>query len=326
MAESWRVVYSSSFLSGNGNTFRTTTYVDFDSVERSGAVRKYRTRTKTDYGTTEDVMAASCDHGTRGQWSDMRMYPVYPDTVGGDEVKAVCEFELAPVARNAIPSRAAPTTPAPTAAPEPSQTYSSGSGFLVSPKQVVTNFHVVEGCSSIAVRQGDLAIKAEVKATASVSDLALLSLERATGIGAIVRATALLGEDIMVAGHPLAGLLANDIVVTRGQVNSLAGLLNDPGLFQFSAPIQPGNSGGPLLDTTGAVVGVVVSKVNVLKLEKVTGDMAQNVNFAIKPEVLRLFLDTNRAPYQVAGQGKRLDGIELAARARRLTVQVVCAK
>lgn len=74
------------------------------------------------------------------------------------------------------------------------------------------------------------------------------------------------------------------------------------------------------------MVGVVVSKVNVLKLEKVTGDMAQNVNFAIKPEVLRLFLDTNRAPYQVAGQGKRLDGIELAARARRLTVQVVCAK
>jgi S1-C subfamily serine protease len=63
-----------------------------------------------------------------------------------------------------------------------------------------------------------------------------------------------LGEDVMVAGHPLSGLLSNDLIVTSGQVNSLAGIGNDPSLLQISAPVQPGNSGGPLIDRSGAIV------------------------------------------------------------------------
>jgi S1-C subfamily serine protease len=141
-----------------------------------------------------------------------------------------------------------------------------------------------------------------------------------------VRTAAALGEDVTVTGFPLAGLLSNDLIVTSGQVNSLAGLANDPTMLQISAPVQPGNSGGPLLDRSGAIVGVVVSKLNVERLAKLTGDMAQNVNFAIKPEVLRLFLDTNRVQYRSAAIGQRLDGIVLAERARQFTVQVICEK
>jgi len=128
----------------------------------------------------------------------------------------------------------------------------------------------------------------------------------------------------MVAGYPLTGLLGSDIIVTSGHVNSLAGMRNDSTRLQISAPVQPGNSGGPLVDRSGAVVGVVVSKLNVTRLATVTGDFAQNVNFAIKPEMLRLFLEANQVRFRTAQLGPRLEGITIAARAREFTAQVLC--
>lgn len=74
------------------------------------------------------------------------------------------------------------------------------------------------------------------------------------------------------------------------------------------------------------MVGVVFSKLDVERLAKITGDLAQNINFAVKPELLRLFLDANRVPYKSALLGPKLDGIEVAARARGFTVQVICEK
>ena len=101
---------------------------------------------------------------------------------------------------------------------------------------------------------------------------------------------------------------------------------NDPTILQISAPVQPGNSGGPLLDRSGHVVGVVVSKINVELLSKVTGDLAQNINFAIKPEILRLFLDANHVSYRSATLWQRFNGVVLADRARQITVLVLCEK
>jgi len=165
-----------------------------------------------------------------------------------------------------------------------------------------------------------------LRASTSRNDLALLEALNLSGTPVAVRASAVLGEDTTVAGYPLAGLLSNDLVVTSGQVNSLAGLGNDPSMLQISAPVQPGNSGGPLIDRSGAVVGVVVSKLNADRLAKLTGDIAQNVNFAIKPEVLRLFLDTNRIQYRAAAVGPRINNVQIAERARSFTVQVLCER
>ena len=178
------------------------------------------------------------------------------------------------------------------------------------------------------MRFGNLVVPVKLAADTARNDLALLTTSSPLGKPVSVRASASLGEDVTVAGYPLSGLLGNDIIVTNGSINSLAGLGNDPMTLQISAPVQPGNSGGPLVDRTGSVVGVVVSKLNVEKVAKVTGDMAQNVNFAIKPDVLRLFLETNRVAYQAASsqQRPRLDGIQLAERARQFTVQVLCEK
>lgn len=262
----------------------------------------------------------------------------------GDASKSELEFVCARTAKAAANSNAPQTAQAPQPTPAPvappsyvpgapraeksprreSKGGSSGSGFVVALARVVTNHHVVDGCRNVSIRFGELVLPAQVIARTARNDLALLAASQTFGIPVTVRSSAALGEDVTVSGFPLSGLLSADLIVTSGQINSLAGLGNDPTMVQISAPVQPGNSGGPLLDRSGSLVGVVVSKLNVARLAQITGDMAQNVNFAIKPEVLRLFLDANRVQYRTTPRGERLDGTVLAERARQFTVQVLC--
>ena len=225
------------------------------------------------------------------------------------------------------PPSPAPVVPvAPKSPPAARVIVSTGSGFFVNSARVITNQHVVAECGSVSLRFGDELIQAKVLAVTAKNDLALLSTTMTAGVFPAIRSSAKLGEDVTVAGYPLSGLLSNDLIVTSGQVNSLAGMANDPSILQISAPVQPGNSGGPLIDRSGAIVGVVVSKLDVARLSKVTGDFAQNINFAVKSEVLRLFLDANRVQYRNSNSTQRLDGIKIAERARQFTVQVYCEK
>lgn len=233
----------------------------------------------------------------------------------------------APPERPGLPESRAPQEAPKAIAPQPKKNERgvvTGSGFVVAPGRIVTNQHVVSSCEKLAVRQDSQTTRANVISAIEKMDLALLGTTTPVGSAVALRASAALGEEVTVAGYPLSGILSDDLIVTSGQVNSLAGLRNDPTILQISAPVQPGNSGGPLVDRSGSVVGVVVSKLNAERVAKVTGDIAQNVNFAIKPEVLRLFLDSHRVSYRSGGLGQRLDGIQLAERARGFTVQVIC--
>ncbi|MDA1325678.1 MAG: serine protease, partial [Proteobacteria bacterium] len=85
------------------------------------------------------------------------------------------------------------------------------------------------------------------------------------------------GNDIIVAGYPLHGLLSSDLNVTKGIISALTGPGDDRRIMQITAPVQPGNSGGPLLDTSGNVVGVIVSKLNALRVARATGTLPANV-------------------------------------------------
>jgi S1-C subfamily serine protease len=78
------------------------------------------------------------------------------------------------------------------------------------------------------------------------------------------------GDPVIAIGFPFHGLLTSDFTVTTGIISSLAGIFNDTRFLQIGAPIQPGNSGGPLLDTGGTVVGVVAEKLNALKVARAT--------------------------------------------------------
>ena len=98
------------------------------------------------------------------------------------------------------------------------------------------------------------------------------------------------GDSVVAVGFPLHGLLASEANVTTGTVSALAGIGDDDRFLQMTVPVQPGNSGGPLLDLQGRVVGVVVAKLDAVRVASVTGDIPQNVNFAIKADVVQNFL------------------------------------
>lgn len=91
-----------------------------------------------------------------------------------------------------------------------------------------------------------------------------------------------LGDDLLVFGYPLLGILSTSGNLTRGYLTAMTGLRDDERYMQISAPVQPGNSGGPVLDMGGDVIGVVTYKLDALMTMKAIGDLPQNVNFALK--------------------------------------------
>ncbi|WP_198378135.1 S1C family serine protease, partial [Neoroseomonas rubea] len=162
---------------------------------------------------------------------------------------------------------------------------SSGTGFIVAPRQIMTNQHVVDGCTAMRARlSSGQEIPATIIAADAQRDLALLRTESDPGPVLPFRRAAEVrrGENVVTYGFPLAGLLSSGPTLTTGDVSALAGLGDNPRQIQISAPVQQGNSGGPLLDLRGQVVGVIVSKLNAQRIAERTGDIPQNVNFAVK--------------------------------------------
>ena len=204
---------------------------------------------------------------------------------------------------------------------------SQGTGFYVSDRgHVLTNNHVVDGCRTITITHlGSASVPARLVAKDSVNDLAVLSTDLHQDVVPPLSMRARVGESVFAYGYPMNGLLATSGNFTIGNVTATAGLGDDTGHIQISAPVQPGNSGGPLLDRYGKVVGVIQSKLNALKVASVTSDLPQNVNFAIKSTVALNFLDANgiSAPLD-ARTTEPMDGEAIAERAKAFTVRVNC--
>jgi len=289
----------------------------------------YQIKTNIDSG--EEVIksiVANCEERTRLEarqsfdWSNIdvqQFSPVQPGSSEGLEVLAACtQAALGPPRANwAIPKNSAPLPAqgAPKAGVHEGLVV-AGSGVAVESSKILTNAHVVRDCRTIVVHNGAVETTGTVVAVDDSIDLALLRVPGKLPAVPNVRATALLGEDITVAGYPLPGILGTDLIVTGGQVNALAGIGNDPTRIQISAPIQPGNSGGPILDRSGNLSGLVVSKLK-------DGAM-QNVNFGIKPEIIRLFLAANGVVPKTGTLARKLDGTILAGQARTFTFQIEC--
>lgn len=197
----------------------------------------------------------------------------------------------------------------------------SGSGFRVAKGIFLTNHHVISNCNRLTIN-GIAALASNVD---SRSDLALLSAA-VPGPNVILRSQRVsIGESVAVVGYPLRGLLSG-FNMTMGHLSSLSGPGGNTSLLQTSAPVQQGNSGGPMLDSAGHLLGVVVSKLDALETAKLTGDIPQNVNFAINVNVLRSFLDASGVEYETAQSEKSLASTVIAERARGFTVLVECWK
>ena len=105
-----------------------------------------------------------------------------------------------------------------------------------------------------------------------------------------------LGEDLLVSGYPYGDMFSNTIKVTKGIVSANRGMGDDSSQFQMDAAVQAGNSGGPIYDENGNIVGVVVQQLNKLKVAKVMGSLPENVNFGIKASTVRQFLTSAGLP------------------------------
>ena len=205
----------------------------------------------------------------------------------------------------------------------------SGSGIIVSESgQVLTNHHVVNACDAHEVIDGNNVHQATLQASDTQRDLALLTVDKRFANVARVRSDAApkLGEAITVVGYPLVNVLGSNPTVGFGHVSSTTGIRNNPGQMQISVPIQSGNSGGPVFDQAGNVIGVVVSKLDALKMAAAAGDLPQNVNFAIRGEVMRAFLENNQVNFPVSRDTAKLENTDIAAKGAAVTVRVRCVR
>lgn len=207
---------------------------------------------------------------------------------------------------------------------------STGTGIVVTREgHVLTNEHVVRQCDALElIDDVNARYKATLKASDAARDLALLAAETRSAAVAVFRKDPIpkLGEAVTIVGYPLVAVLGTRPSVGFGHVTSTVGVRGNPAQMQISVPVQRGASGGPVLDQSGHVIGVVVSKLDALKLAEKLGDLAQNVNFAVRGDTVRAFLEAQRVDFSVSDNTTKLENTELASRGAAMTVRVRCLR
>lgn len=203
---------------------------------------------------------------------------------------------------------------------------SVGTGFFVSSDgYVVSAFHVIEDAQEVAVvlRSGDT-LPAVVKGSDDANDIALLKVARSAKPLPMVSSKGVaVGDQVFTIGYPLVDIEGQEQKTTFGRVNALSGVQDDVRFVQMDVPIQPGNSGGPLLDSRGRVVGVVTRSLDPAALLKKSGTVPQNANYAVKSDyVLPLMIryEVEPAVGRASTSGK---AAELVKRTRDSVVLVV---
>lgn len=240
---------------------------------------------------------------------------------------AVSAVIPSPIPAPVQPVASTPLRPTP---PTPShQLSSTGTGIVVtSDGHILTNNHVIAGCGSFGVRRaGEAERRAILLAHDTQNDLALLKAAQPYADVAILRVEPpRLAEGVLVFGFPLSGILASSGNVTLGNVSAMAGLGDDSREIQITAAIQPGNSGGPVFDGSGLVLGVIRSKLDTVKAASLTGDIAQNVNFAIRGALAVSFLGANGIEPLFERRRASRPPDDVSDHAQKVAIQVLCYK
>jgi serine protease Do len=204
----------------------------------------------------------------------------------------------------------------------------SGTAFFVAPNLLLTNNHVVKECrNTIQVQYPEQTrYTAAITGQDDTNDLALLRTNMSSLAVASFRFPARLGESVATFGFPYSDLLSSSGNFTLGSVTSLSGLKNDSRFIQIQAPVQPGNSGGPLLDMTGSVLGVVAGRLDAMTMIQGGGGVPQNINFAIQSPIVLNFLASKGVTAKVDNPNtpRVLSSSDVADLAKNFTVQVYC--
>jgi S1-C subfamily serine protease len=195
---------------------------------------------------------------------------------------------------------------------------STGTGFFINSNTLITNNHVIDGCKELKVIRTGFETTATTISVDKNNDLAILKTKKKSNIVLKFQnqQKVRIGESVIAMGYPLGDLLGNNIKLTTGNISALNGLLNDFTKMQFTAPVQPGNSGGPLLNNKGSVIGIIYAKLN--------NNIAQNVNLAIKYSVAKMFLDANDIEYEINQNSAKQEVVDIAQQVKNGVVQIIC--
>ena len=168
-------------------------------------------------------------------------------------------------------------------------------GFAAPPSKArqTPSHHIVEGSDKLTVQFSDgREVEAVMVQHSQGTDLALLAVAETPAFLTLAPPRALsVGDAVFTLGFPAVGILGEGMKFTEGSVSSLSGLRGDASYFQMSVPVQPGNSGGPVINMAGEVVGVVAATAKVEAFYAVTGALPQNVNWASKSDHASLLFD-----------------------------------
>jgi hypothetical protein len=201
----------------------------------------------------------------------------------------------------------------------------SGSGFFVTSQgHVVSNDHVIGICKKVIAYEEGKEITLNILATDMVNDLGLIKgkFQKVNYLN-IKPGGAELGEDIVAFGYPLSRFTSDSVKLTKGIVSALSGPGNNYSQIQIDAAIQPGSSGGPILNMNGQVVGVAVSGLSKKLLAEEAGYIPENVNFAVAAHALSTFLKANKISIGT-GASRTLSTKELAKIGEPATIQLFC--
>lgn len=247
---------------------------------------------EADCGTLEAALTAWNSFGADGKLLQTRVLAnetlhLKPSPAGGVEAQEVT-FACSAAAANSTVDKTAGT---------PDNSNASGTAWMGPRGYLITAAHVVEGAESASLfRDGRAVGTAEVVASDPVNDVAVLRPKLTIALpGYLPMAVAAprLGEHVFTLGYPSPDTMGLTIKLTSGEVSSLAGAdavsgrLDDLRLMQVSIPTQPGNSGGPVLDDTGRVVGIIASRLQMISSKEI----AQNVSYALKISYARALID-----------------------------------
>ncbi len=206
-------------------------------------------------------------------------------------------------------------------------TIGSGSGFYINNKgYALTNNHVVDICKQMVTVVDGKEILLRVLNTDKINDVAVLKTNyKSKSYIKINEDGAKLGENVIAVGYPLAGRLSDSVKITRGIVSSLSGLANNIGQIQIDAALQPGNSGGPVLNENGELVGIASAGLNKLLMAKEAKYIPENVNFAVASPIVVNILKSKKIKYTTPSIfGGSFSNTELAELGDSSTIQLFC--
>jgi S1-C subfamily serine protease len=215
-----------------------------------------------------------------------------PEPLLGGSIQRMQCIGPAPLLEQRISAISAARSASRAASPEAGPHVRSGSGFAVAADLIVTNWHVVENAQTVVCFIDGDSRPATVTARDMSNDLALLSVEGVAFDSHFVLGDASdvrVGQSVYALGFPLPNLLGSDIRALTGIISSLSGFRGNSAQFQIEMSINLGNSGGPLFNSRGQVVGVLSSKLGIGAVQA-TGSIPEGVGFATKSDMVRSLL------------------------------------